>query len=157
MVDKSVKDFVELINTDAEVAKELAKKGQDYITENYPDGEISDEVAIDLICNVFIPMAEQHGYNLTLDDFKDYEAEQIELARGDLSDDELEAVAGGTWTFTGNACYIVGATLGSSGVNSKTIDVCGAIGVHYDEEKAESDDAYKGASICFIYGKSWDF
>ena len=156
MAKENVVKFMDLLKSDENLSRQMSAEGLAYINDNYPEGEMSDDTAVDVMCNIVIPFAEKKGFDFTLDDLKEYEADLIEKSRADLSEDELEAVAGG-WTIGGNACYYVGISIASNGAWSDSTDVCLVIGMHANDKKHDKDGEFNGASVCFIYGKSFEF
>ena len=95
-MNKDVKAFVEMIKTDKAVQEQLKAVAEAY------NGAATDEAVWD---EVMKPIANEKGFDITLDDYKAY---VDNLAKeNELSDSELEDIAGG-FTF----CLIVGGSGG---------------------------------------------
>ena len=81
---EQVKAFFNKIKEDSALAQELKDAHEDY------KGNKSDKTAI--FAAVVIPVASSAGFHFTLDDFNAL----VDNAEGEISEDELDAVAGGT-------------------------------------------------------------
>jgi len=125
-----VKEFIKKVNSD----QGLYEKFKALLPEDQKD---SDREAI--ISEKIVPFAKEAGYDLTAEDFKVDEA-----ASGELSDEELEAVAGGG----GCRCEEKGAGMGADDfTNCMYHCLCVAAGA----------GAYSGVNcVCTGYGEGWD-
>lgn len=85
MAIEQVKAFLAKAKEDSALAQKL-KDAQAAYT-----GDKSDKDAA--IAAIFIPVAAQAGFNFTVDDFK----AAFDKGEGEVSEDELDAVAGGAW------------------------------------------------------------
>lgn len=80
---EQVKAFLDKVKSDEALAQKLKDAEAAY------KGDKSDKEAV--VATVFIPVAKSACFNFTVEDFNaDFEAEEVEL-----SEDELNAVAGG--------------------------------------------------------------
>lgn len=78
--------FKELLNSDAEFQEKLRKAAEEYTGEQ-------DEKAV--FENLLSPLAQEYGLSATYEEFKEYIDGFSGGAEGELSEDELEQVAGG--------------------------------------------------------------
>jgi len=87
-----------------ELAKNEALQGKfEFIGKKY-EGQKFDEVQMDLIYqNEILPIAKESGFEFTLAELKEYKQDVTQPQSGKLSDEELDAVAGGNLPpFLGN-------------------------------------------------------
>jgi predicted ribosomally synthesized peptide with nif11-like leader len=107
MAKENVKAFFEALTKEGSIQKALKEKELVYT------GAKDDRNAI--VKEVLIPVAEAAGYTFTVDELKEFEQDM--QAKGELSEDELEAVAGGVedWGICtglglayGESCFILG-------------------------------------------------
>jgi len=102
------KKFMELVQTDSSLKKRLEEAGKNYT------GEQNDEA---IFRSVVTPIAEEAGFDLSLDDVKESVQE--------LNPDEMCQVAGGGEGSGGWVCLVIGAGLGR---HETTDDSCIVIG-----------------------------
>ena len=115
MVKEDAKKFMELLNTDEELQHKVKAA-----TETYA-GDKADEKAV--FEGILAPIAKEAGYEFT---FADAEELAKSSEDGELSDDELAAVAGGG----GGFCYIVGfSSLHSECCDDYGSGLCSGIGI----------------------------
>lgn len=106
MAKADVLKFRELLFTDAEFREKFRKAAESYT------GEKNEQAVFD---NLLLPLAEEHGLSATFEEFKTF-ADNFGRAEGELSDDELEQVAGGKSGGAGGfSCLGVGIGLGGGG------------------------------------------
>ena len=119
---ENVKKFYEAVSKDEVLKQKFVELSQKY------QGEAMDEAkGMAIFEQEALPLAAQMGYSFSMDDLNAYEVEMQQAKMGcEMSDEELQAVAGGF------ACIIGG---GGEGV------VCVFIG---------SDAA--GGRFCFLWG-----
>ena len=91
-MNNNVKLFLGKIHSDEALYTKLVETSKNYT------GEKTDEAIWD---SVIGPLAEETGFDITLDDYKAY-VDDVK-ASSELSDDELEQVAGGI-----SFCFILG-------------------------------------------------
>ena len=110
MTNQNVKAFIEALSQDESIQKALKEKEMAY-TGIKEDRETFMEAVV-------IPLAKEVGYEFTLKDLKDFEKGM--RPQGELDEDELESVAGGTtWGLCvlggigggGESCFIIGFTI----------------------------------------------
>ena len=101
MSTENVKKFYEAIASDEKLKMKLSELSQKY------QGEVLDEETKVLLVNKeILPLASQMGFSFSLADLKQYETEmQQPQADSELSDEEMQAVAGG---FNNTYCAIIG-------------------------------------------------
>ena len=111
MPAENVKAFFEALSKDGVLQKALREKELAYT------GAKENREAV--VAEVLIPVANEAGYDFTLEDLKAFEKSmQVE---GELAEDELEAVAGGgmNWGLCllggigggGESCFVIGFTI----------------------------------------------
>ena len=114
MSTENVKKFYEAISQDEAMKQKFVELSQKY------QGQQMDEAKANLLMEQeALPMAAQMGYPFTIDDLKAYGEEMKQTNMGcELSDDELEAVAGGMYFCIvggggdGVVCVFVGWNIG---------------------------------------------
>ena len=135
MAKANVEKFYEKLAQDAALAEKLNALDKDFAEKN--EGSADDiamrEKAVEAIV---IPLAEEVGLPFTLEELKEYEQEQ--LKEMNLSEDELEQVAGGRKKYHGPAEN-----------NSKGGALCAFLGVGFGKTERKGTTAY-----CFILGGS---
>ena len=104
---ENVKKFFEALKTDKALAEKLKEAGK-----AYEGKEISEQERIDAIERELLPVIKAAGYDVTLAELEAFGQSQMP-AKSELSDDELEAVAGGS-----GACGCIKA----GGGGGKTVD-----------------------------------
>ena len=92
MMNNSVKLFLGKIHSDEELYARVMEESKAYT------GEKTDEAVWD---SIMAPIAKETGYDITLEDYKAY-VNEIKASE-ELSEDEMQAVAGGL-----SFCFIVG-------------------------------------------------
>ena len=118
MAKENVGKFYEKLAQDAALAEKLNALDKDFAEKN--EGS-ADDIAFreKAVAAIVIPLAEEVGLPFTLEELKKYEQEQ--LKEMNLSEDELDQVAGGHQTSGGlpngkpsykAACAIVGVGIG---------------------------------------------
>ncbi len=117
MAKADIIKFRELLLSDADFQEKLRKAGEAYT------GEKDEKSVFD---NVLVPVAREYGLSATYEEVKNYTASFSGEADGELSEDELEQVAGGKGD---------GAIL------------CGIVGLGIGHTKLE-----KGTAGCFVLG-----
>lgn len=129
MTDQA-KEFIKKVNSD----QALYEKFKALVPEDQKD---SDREAI--ISDKIVPFAKEAGYDLSAEDFK-----TDGPASGEISDEELEAVAGGG----GCLCEEKGAGMGADDYTN-CIYFCGCTAAGVGE--------YSGKNcMCTGYGEGWD-
>lgn len=108
MAIENVKKFFELVKSDEELAREIAKI-KDEIQNK---GETVDYEQI--ISKKVIPLAKEHGLDFTMEDFLKYTNSMVQ--QGELSDDDLLNVSGGMNFKQGVVMGLTLLTLGTSGL-----------------------------------------
>ena len=115
MAKENVGKFYEKLAQDAALAEKLNALDKDFAEKN---GASTDDVAMreKAVEAIIIPLAKEAGLPFTLEELKEYEQEQ--LKEMNLSEDELDQVAGGKYKLRNNpprrkaACAIVGVGVG---------------------------------------------
>lgn len=104
---KIVNEFYQKIASEEEMKTELSELFQPY------EGKTLDEAEREtLVEQILLPYAKQKGFLFTLEELKQYEIELTERKEnGELSDEELEAVAGGLGIAIA-LCIIIGLGAG---------------------------------------------
>ena len=110
-MNKDVKAFVEMIKTDKAVQEQIKAVAETY------NGAATDEA---VWAEVISPIAEEKGFDITLDDYKAYVDGLVK--ENELSESELANIAGG-FTF----CIFVGG----SGGKVKQAKAEGGVGACY--------------------------
>jgi len=118
-MNDGLKKFEELLKTDTTFQEKLKAA-----MENYT-GEQTDEEVFD---GVLIPIAKEYGISASFEEFKEYVA-NISTEDRELSEDEVNQVAGGTKGigFGTTACLGIGVGLGGS--YSDDTSVCAVVGI----------------------------
>jgi len=81
-----------------ELAKNEALQEKSEVIGKKYEGQKFDEVQMDLIYqNEILPIAKESGFEFTLAELKEYKQDVKQPQSGKLSDDELDAVAGGVF------------------------------------------------------------
>jgi len=81
-----------------ELAKNEALQGKFEVIGKKYEGQTSDETQMDLIYqNEILPIAKESGFEFTLAELKEYKQAVTQPQSGRLSDEELDAVAGGNF------------------------------------------------------------
>ena len=110
MAKENIKAFFEALSKDEALQKTLKEKELAYA------GAKEDREAI--VKEVLIPVAEEAGYDFTLEELKEFEKSM--RPEGELDESELEAVAGGVedWGLCvlagigwGTMCAVIGITV----------------------------------------------
>lgn len=121
---ENVKKFYEAVSKD-----ELMKQKFVELSQKYQGQPMDEAKAMSVMEQEGLPMAAQMGYSFTMDDLKSFEQEMQQARTGcEMSDEELQAVAGGG--VSGNSwCFFLG--FGQNGEGTSTIQcaVCFAYGV----------------------------
>ena len=99
MAKENVKLFYDALKTEEALRKKLQEKEAAYT------GDKNDREAI--VAEILLPIAEATGYAFTIEELKEYESDL--LSGKELSDDEMESVAGGDIV---GFCCIVGVGAG---------------------------------------------
>ena len=86
---ESVKKLFEALKKDAALAEKLK-----VADKAYEGRELTEPERLSLIEREIMPIIREAGYKVTLKELEDY-GESLKPKTGELSDDELEAVAGG--------------------------------------------------------------
>ena len=135
MAKENVGKFYEKLAQDAALAEKLNALDKDFAEKNVTssnDAAMREKAAEAIV----LPLAEEVGLPFTLEELKEYEQEQ--LKEMNLSDDELDQVAGG-----------------SGGKRSKSLEptgglnACAFVGVGFGQTRKNGKYA-----ICFILGGS---
>ena len=131
MAKENVGKFYEKLAQDAALAEKLNEMDKDFAEKN---GTSVDDAAMceKAVESIVIPLAEEVGLSFTLEELKAYEQEQ--LKKLNLSEDELEQVAGGVPKNTNSR----------NGVNA-----CAYIGVGFGRTKKDGKVAF-----CILFGGS---
>ena len=113
MSTENVKKFYEALSQD----KEMQQKFTD-LNQKYRGQQMDEAKAISVMEQEGLPMAAQMGYSFTMDELKAYGEEMKQTNMNcELSDEEMQAVTGGTcFAF----CLFCGATVDESGYGSYT-------------------------------------
>ena len=122
MAKANVGKFYEKLAQDAALAEKLNALDKDFAEKN--EGS-ADDIAFreKAVAAIVIPLAEEVGLPFTLEELKEYEQEQLKGLN--LSEDELEQVAGGVPKNTNsrngvNACAYIGVGFGRTKKDGKT-------------------------------------
>ena len=88
---ENVKKFYEAVAQDEALKQKFVQ-----LSQKYQGQPMDEEKAMALTEQEVLPMAAQMGYSFTIDDVKSYELAMQQAKMGcELSDEELQAVAGG--------------------------------------------------------------
>ena len=131
MAKANVGKFYEKLAQDAALAEKLNEMDKDFAEKN---GTSADDAAMreKAAEAIILPLAQEVGLPFTLDELKEYEQEQLKGLN--LSEDELEQVAGGVPKNTNSR----------NGVNA-----CAYIGVGFGRTKKDGKVAF-----CILFGGS---
>ena len=131
MAKANVGKFYEKLAKDAALAEKLNEMDKDFAEKN---GTSADDAAMreKAAEAIILPLAQEVGLPFTLDELKEYEQEQLKGLN--LSEDELEQVAGGVPKNTNSR----------NGVNA-----CAYIGVGFGRTKKDGKVAF-----CILFGGS---
>lgn len=135
MAKANVGKFYDKLAQDAALAEKLNALDKDFAEKN---GTSVDDAAMreKAVEAIIIPLAKEAGLPFTLEELKEYEQEQ--LKEMNLSEDELDQVAGGKRKYHGPAAN-----------NSKGGALCAFLGVGFGKTERKGTTAY-----CFILGGS---
>ena len=135
MAKANVGKFYEKLAQDAALAEKLNALDKDFAEKN---GTSVDDAAMreKAVEAIIIPLAKEVGLPFTLEELKEYEQEQ--LKEMNLSEDELDQVAGGKRKYHGPAAN-----------NSKGGALCAFLGVGFGKTERKGTTAY-----CFLLGGS---
>ena len=122
MAKENVGKFYDKLAQDAALAEKLNALDKDFAEKNgtsVDDAAMREKAAEAII----LPLAQEVGLPFTLDELKEYEQEQLKGLN--LSEDELEQVAGGVPKNTNsrngvNACAYIGVGFGRTKKDGKT-------------------------------------
>jgi hypothetical protein len=131
MAKANAAKFYEKLQNDAALAEKLNEMDKDFAEKNgtsAEDAAMREKAAEAII----LPLAQEVGLPFTLDELKEYEQEQLKGLN--LSEDELEQVAGGVPKNTNSR----------NGVNA-----CAYIGVGFGRTKKDGKVAF-----CILFGGS---
>ena len=131
MAKENVGKFYDKLAQDAALAEKLNALDKDFAEKN---GTSTDDAAMreKAAEAIILPLAQEVGLPFTLDELKEYEQEQLKGLN--LSEDELEQVAGGVPKNTNSR----------NGVNA-----CAYIGVGFGRTKKDGKVAF-----CILFGGS---
>ena len=131
MAKANAAKFYEKLQNDAALAEKLNALDKDFAEKN---GTSADDAAMreKAAEAIILPLAQEVGLPFTLDELKEYEQEQLKGLN--LSEDELEQVAGGVPKNTNSR----------NGVNA-----CAYIGVGFGRTKKDGKIAF-----CILFGGS---
>ena len=131
MAKANAAKFYEKLQNDAALAEKLNALDKDFAEKN---GTSADDAAMreKAAEAIILPLAQEVGLPFTLDELKEYEQEQLKGLN--LSEDELEQVAGGVPKNTNSR----------NGVNA-----CAYIGVGFGRTKKDGKVAF-----CILFGGS---
>ena len=122
MAKANAAKFYEKLQNDAALAEKLNALDKDFAEKN---GASADDAAMreKAAEAIILPLAQEVGLPFTLDELKEYEQEQLKGLN--LSEDELEQVAGGVPKNTNsrngvNACAYIGVGFGRTKKDGKT-------------------------------------
>ena len=135
MAKENVGKFYEKLAQDAALAEKLNALDKDFAEKN---GASTDDAAMreKAVEAIIIPLAKEVGLPFTLEELKEYEQEQMKEMN--LSEDELDQVAGGKRKYHGPAAN-----------NSKGGALCAFLGVGFGKTERKGTTAY-----CFLLGGS---
>ena len=138
MAKENVAKFYEKLAQDAALAEKLNALDKDFAEKN---GASSDDAAMreKAAAAIVIPLAEEIGLPFTIEELKEYEEEQ--LKEMNLSEDELDQVAGG---HPGRHGQNGGGLDASNGLNA-----CAYLGVGFGKTKKNGKYAF-----CIFLGGS---
>ena len=122
MAKENVGKFYVKLQEDAALAEKLNEMDKDFAEKN---GTSADDAAMreKAAEAIILPLAQEVGLPFTLNELKEYEQEQLKGLN--LSEDELEQVAGGVPKNTNsrngvNACAYIGVGFGRTKKDGKT-------------------------------------
>ena len=135
MAKANVGKFYDKLAQDAALAEKLNAMDKDFAEKN---GASADDAAMreKAVEAIIIPLAKEVGLPFTLEELKEYEQEQMKEMN--LSEDELDQVAGGKRKYHGPAAN-----------NSKGGALCAFLGVGFGKTERKGTTAY-----CFLLGGS---
>ena len=112
---ENAKKFVEALRADAKLAEKLNEANKAYEGKELSEQERRDAIERDLL-----PIIKAAGYDVTIAELEAF-GQQAKPATGELSDDELEAVAGGM-------CFCTFGGVGGGKTQEKDNYYCGCQG-----------------------------
>ena len=138
MAKENVGKFYDKLAQDAALAEKLNALDKDFAEKN---GASTDDAAMreKAVEAIIIPLAKEVGLPFTLEELKEYEQEQIKEMN--LSEDELDQVAGGR--------VRAGGSGKGDGESSKPVAYCAFLGLGFGKTERKGTTAY-----CFILGGS---
>ena len=122
MAKENVGKFYDKLQEDVALAEKLNALDKDFAEKN--EGSADDIAMREKAAEaIILPLAQEVGLPFTLDELKEYEQEQLKGLN--LSEDELEQVAGGVPKNTNsrngvNACAYIGVGFGRTKKDGKT-------------------------------------
>ena len=137
MAKENVAKFYEKLAEDAALAEKLNAMDKDFAEKN---GASADDAAMreKAVAAIVIPLAKEVGLPFTLEELKEYE--QDRLKEMNLSEDELEQVAGGRKKRP---------KFGDGGGRTGAGAYCAFLGVGFGKTERKGTTAY-----CFLLGGS---
>ena len=139
MAKENVGKFYEKLAEDAALAEKFSELDKDFAEKN---GTSADDAAMreKAAEAIVLPLAKAAGLPFTLEELKEYEQEQLQEIQ--LSEDEMEQVAGGKarMGYGGNGGASTGSARGA---------FCAFLGVGFGKSKKNGKTAY-----CFLLGGS---
>ena len=110
MAKADIIKFQELLNSDAEFREKFIKAAEAHT------GEADEKTVFE---NLLIPFAREYGLSATYEEFSDYVSAAAGDAESELSEDELEQIAGGKGGGIGvGECISLGFGFGAGGAKT---------------------------------------
>ena len=129
------KENVRLFNEKVSADKALQGKLH-ALNERHEGEELSDEKMMRIYEEDVLPLARECGFDFSMEDLKEYARVLSQSSPGELTEDELDAVAGGNTC----ACVIGGGGKGSE----SSLCVCVAFGT--------GSNRFGGVCVCVVGG-----
>ena len=161
MAKENIAKFYEALARDKALAEKLAAADKAYAETHELPAADADEVAQLAFCReaakeIILPIAAEAGFPFTVEEMEAFEKEQIATLQ--MSDDELDQVAGGgfklSWGYGHHICKDAGIGFGLNKVDGEdSVDFCATVGKTDMEDSKENSKL--AVSYCCFVGFHW--
>lgn len=164
MAKENIAKFYESLASDKTLAEKLMEAEKAYRETHEPPAAAADEKTLlalrrDEVKGIILPIAAEAGFPFTVEEMEVFEKEQI--AAMQMSEDELEQVAGGvsakfSWGAGAQVCGHVGAGVGGTIRDEDALEmtICGVVGVHEKDGNPYDKPQPSVVNLCVICGLS---
>ena len=161
MANENIVKFYTALTSDKALAEKLAAAEKAYAdTHEMPAADADEKTQLafrrEAVKEIVLPIAAEEGFPFTIEEVEAYEREQV--ANLEMSDDELDQVAGGVsfhfaWGISVEICYTHGAGVAAAKeTDTGTVKACCGYGAHGKTSNINDEGA--SGSICVGIGIS---